>query len=285
MSDAKKQHYVSKFLLKNFVDDKGQLHLFRKQDSSCFCSTPADALTRRYFYSRLSKEGERDFELENRYSDLETLWSPLVNDRIIDCVRAERLPNLSLEDRRLLHSFVHEQYRKSPDVHSHLYSLNCVEEAIEKFAQKNLPEKCALELEGIRNNLETKNRIKQNAIVEMLLQDKSNIQDMFFQKNLDFIRVNKENKSFIIGSYPVVKASSSSPKNHLLDEEVEIIFPISYDVAIRFYGCNSQKMNSERLLHLKNDRDLRWINAAIYSQSHTIASRNKRLTLSIANPK
>jgi hypothetical protein len=95
LSKKKKHHYVPISYLKAFCADDGKLTVYRKDDSAGpYRTGPDDVGFHKYYYAQPLAGGGRDTNrLEDRFSELETKWPPIVeamnrcssvNDRLED---------------------------------------------------------------------------------------------------------------------------------------------------------------------------------------------------------
>ena len=86
--------------------------------------------------------------------------------------------------------------------------------------------------------------------------------------------IRKKNKSFVIGSRPVLQlfpdSSDSVPRTF-----VAMWFPLAYDVAVA-YG-----EGEGGLMEFTKDRELRRFNEGIFRQSQAIAGRSDKLIASL----
>jgi hypothetical protein len=67
----------------------------------------------------------------------------------------------------------------------------------------------------------------------------------------------------------------------LVNPEVEVYFPIAFDVAVVSVGTRSDL----RFVQLREDRDIRYINEGIFVGSTMIAARSRDLVASLARCK
>lgn len=76
----KRHHYVPVTYLKNFADNSGHLHVFRKDDPTRpFRQKPESTGFERYYYSQFDGDGVRDNDrLEAIFSEIEAHWPTVV---------------------------------------------------------------------------------------------------------------------------------------------------------------------------------------------------------------
>ncbi|VAX18350.1 hypothetical protein MNBD_NITROSPINAE04-21, partial [hydrothermal vent metagenome] len=128
-------------------------------------------------------------------------------------------------------------------------------------------------------NPDYSDRIKQNAKVDALKKDSINILDVLNNKGLGITRISSANKSFIIGSFPVLKLTNDG-RTHLSDPTVEAWLPIAHDIIV----TPALEKGEEKLVAL-NDKSVRRLNMLFAKQSTTIAGRSEKLIRSLAFPR
>ncbi|MDX2288478.1 MAG: DUF4238 domain-containing protein [Hyphomicrobiaceae bacterium] len=81
MSQKKKHHYVPISYLKAFCAEDSKLTVYRKDDpTNPYRTGPDDVGFHKYYYAQPLQGGGRDTNcLEDRFSELETKWPPIVN--------------------------------------------------------------------------------------------------------------------------------------------------------------------------------------------------------------
>lgn len=60
MSKVKRQHYVPRFLLENFADEKGMLSVFGRGRGLRFRANPEGVANQKYYYAQRTNGGETD---------------------------------------------------------------------------------------------------------------------------------------------------------------------------------------------------------------------------------
>lgn len=105
---AKVQHYVPKFLLRNFgIGKKDQIYVFDKQKLKAFPSNVKNIASESRFYD--FQNGADTYSLEPTLSKLESNATPIVN-RLLKC---ELLSCVSTDDRELLSLFIAVQFTRT----------------------------------------------------------------------------------------------------------------------------------------------------------------------------
>jgi len=104
----KKHHYVPISYLKGFADNKGKIWVYSKdRPLDPLTMIPSNVGFRNYYYAQPMPDGGRELNaLEDRFSELESLWPCLVED-----IRAERVDERGLET---LFQFIALQHARVP---------------------------------------------------------------------------------------------------------------------------------------------------------------------------
>ena len=121
--------------------------------------------------------------------------------------------------------------------------------------------------------------IKQNAKVAALLDPGTLVLQELESRGLGVIRIRQADKSFVIGSFPIVKLLSADATGFTLPTQVW--FPISHDVAVTPAG----RKGSEQFTVVRDEKFIRAINLAVAHQSAAIAGRSEALIASLAKPR
>lgn len=279
MEITKRHHFVPLMLLRNFVTENGQLYAFNKNasDRGVFSANPEKLFVEKHLYSEISADGQKDDWLEKQYSAIEDSAARVV-EKFLSSTRAGHVPALSEKEKSDWNLFFYYQWKRVPDHHSQIGLISSYEkslhQAIEEFERLHRPiteeEKANLE------NPTTQKRMKQSALVKALADPGSEVQDILRTKGIGIARITNPNKSFVIGSQPVVKFTHPG-RTHLTDPSVEVWLPISSDIAV-----SPSPHGGQITVHNLNDGDVRYLNEAICRSSTTIAGRSAALIKSLA---
>jgi len=128
---------------------------------------------------------------------------------------------------------------------------------------------------NILSEPEQQNRLKQNVKVGALRIGGPLVLEALGNKGLGVARVMSAKKSFIIGSFPILKLTNDN-RAHLSDPTVEVWLPIAHDIAITPFFTKGK----EKLVSI-DDRNIRKLNEAITRQSTIIAGRSEKLIRSL----
>lgn len=234
MSKPKRHHYVPQMLLRNFVDAKGKLHVYRKSDAATWEASPADTFLERHLYSTIEADGAREPDLERAYSDLEGQASQIIAS-LIAAARGGTVPTLSDQERDVWALFVYQQMKRVPEMFRKLAVkrpfADRLEDAIKQLETRLGRSLSAEEAADFRAP-EVLARLQQNAIVKALADPGHVVQEQLLSMSLQ-VALAPDGSGFVIGSQPVARTGSGSSFN-LLDPEVHLWLPIASDVAVRF---------------------------------------------------
>lgn len=86
MSKPKRHHFIPQFLLRNYVNERGSLWVFRKGGPDVFEVTPNNIALEKH-YNSTHENGRRDSALETRLAEVvENRYAPVMKD-LIDRIR------------------------------------------------------------------------------------------------------------------------------------------------------------------------------------------------------
>lgn len=278
MSVPKRHHYVPRMILNGFTDPGGWLHWCRRTDSAGTIrrARPAELFHKKHLYSTLSDSGIKDPAMELALSTLESDAVSVVQD-ILRQPRANTVPVLSAEQKRVWYEFFLMQWRRTPETQhsstSDLEAHRMIEEIIDELRVAE-PHRVA-EIEKFATP-ETMARTLRNVRVQTLVQFSAEVLSVIERRGIAVLRITKPNKSFIIGSRPVVKLTMPG-RTDLNDTAVEMWLPIASDVAVGV-GQGDGGVS----LHLAEDSSpVRQLNLSIAKQSEIVAAGSAELVRSI----
>jgi len=281
MADFKNNHYVPEMLLKRFMSEDGDLFYYdkRKPEKSIEHRNPSSIFCQPNLYVDVNKAGKRNVTLERDvYSRLEGDTKPIL-DRIVTAARKSELPKLSPEEKSTWDQFFLQQWQRTPDAFAVIFNKFDFDEkfdsSVEEFEQLHRTlgqtEKADLQTP------ETRNRIYKSARIKALGTKTGLTTDVLNTKGLRIVRSAKPRKSFVIGSFPVVKLNYPG-RADLRDPSTEVWLPISHDLMITPWGVRGQEIHE-----IGNDVVIRKINKLIWEQSTEIAGRSRELLQSLLN--
>jgi hypothetical protein len=194
-------------------------------------------------------------------------------------VRAGGCPQLSEKEKQVWYLFFLIQWRRTPEsqraVATDAEVLAMLDEALAEL-RIALPERSA-EIDAL-STPEAKARTVRNVRVSGLQQFSENAMKVLKKRGIAILKIRKPNKSFIVGSRPVVKLTIAG-RSDLSDPTVEMWLPIASDIAMGV-GRNDGGVS---LHYLDHTEPIRQLNTAIASQSAIIAAGSAALVRSLSS--
>lgn len=274
MSTPKKHHFVPQMLLKRFCDDDGKLWYFNKRAPhiGVASSFPQTIFYEKHFYT-LEEGGVKDTSLETYFAQLESAANAVL-EKICIAARAGRKPGLTTSEKKVWDLFFYFQWKRTPDsINSAMSYVEFEKSLAESVAEFEQRFRLLTEDERQRILSEAgKKRLRENVRVKAIGDPGSVVQTVLNNMGICIAVVHKPNKSFIIGSKPVVKLTPPD-ETRLGQPGVEAWLPIAADVAV----CAIPERGREIVMTLDNDKWLRGFNAAILRESTLVAGRSEIL--------
>lgn len=276
----KRQHFIAQMLLRRFADENGKLFFFSKNfpAKGVLATTPRNLFCQNHIYTAEDKHGAMDVGLERSYAELEGLANGVI-EKIVMSARRGGKPHLTAEERGIWDFFFYNQWKRVPDFHLKFLATEQfnfkLKEAGAAFAANVRPFTPSEERE--LQDPVWQERVKQNAKIHALTRASPRILAFLKGKGLGIAVIRNADKSFVIGSFPVVKLAHPG-REHPADPTVEIWLPIAHDVAVSPAPVPSSE---ELLVEIHDDSPVRAINAAIFRQSTAIAGRSQKLIASL----
>ena len=278
MSDTKTCHYISKFLLRNFKDEKGKLYSFDKSTRKTATHlSPKYILQRNRLYPQ---------HIEDELKKIESQFSWHLKS-LIEKIRKEKTFQLNEQQKKLLVKFILVQHARHPDR---------IEEILNKFDRRYI-EESIVKIErnsGLSLSPEIKSFLLDSKIREPIVLANTFlylIQDTLDQgpknmlnplaKTLDLgnfgvLTPGKMKKSFVIGDKGItIWPDKNYPLHH---PSVRLIFPVSFDVTI-VWGLQSVENNT---VYLLPNEEVRKFNEFTLKQSDMIVGRSETLLNSLS---
>lgn len=269
-TETKKQHYVPRFLLRNFTtsNKKNQLFVFNKRTGKKFKTSPEQIAHENRFYDFELKNGT--VSLESLFTDIETRTAPIIR-KIIENGNLLKITN---EEKEYLSIFI-------------LYQQGRTKHAFEEFKNnlmrpylKNILKLISPPPEGINiDDIDVK--IDDDFCKIFVLKSTEIIAIKFHQEIScrDWILFKKaEGTSFIIGDHPVIMDNNISLKPYgnlgLLSPGVEIYMPLSSEFLLGIQ--NRGNIFEPKTLVDCNYENMRYFNSrqVIYAESYLFSSQD-----------
>ena len=267
--DKKKRrnHFVPRMLLKNFTDEDGKLYFFdRRFKKKRILKTTPDALYReRDLYVVRDEDGNRDDSAEDLFAEFEREAAP-VFDKIITAVRDVKDPALNSSERATLDRYIYFQWARVPDTADPILDHTLKKLSLEDPEIGDLSPR---ELAEFGKGVSVEN------LVGDITEPRERMLSVLRNKSLAFVVIRRKNKSFVIGSRPVLQVFperfDSVPRAF-----TAMWLPLAYDVAVA-YG-----EGKGGLMEFTEDRELRRFNEDVFRQSQAMAGRSNKLISSLA---
>jgi hypothetical protein len=280
MTTPKRHHYVPRLILNGFIDGGGWLHWCKLGKGNLVVrrARPSELFIENHLYSTVSQDGIKDPAMEEELSVHESEAGQVVG-AILEAARAARCPSLSRGQRHIWYRFFRLQWRRTPEgqrsVISDAHAEAMIRASLDQLRAARPDLQREIDMYGASPAVA---RTVRNARVEMLRQPSADALSVLERRGMAILRIVDPNKSFIVGSVPIVKLTPPQRSN-LDDPVVEMWLPIASDVAVGV-GRGDGGLS----LHSTADhRLIRQLNTAIASQSSIIAARSPELVRSLAN--
>lgn len=278
--ESKRNHYNPQMLLRRFVDGGGKLHCYDKRfaNKGIITSTPKNLFLETNLYTYDCDDGTKNTKLEKYFSKLEGKANRVIN-KIIDAARKGLKPNLTKYEKNIWNTFFHYQWKRVPDSFQKNKMLTEFDESFDKIQQEYENDYRPLtQIEKLyMQEPEWRKKFKRQITVESLSVLGPKVQYVLNQKGLGIAVIKNPNKSFVIGSFPVLKLNYPG-RSHLMDPSVEVWLPIAHDIIA---GPAPIPPNDELVVPIIDDTQVRHINESILKQSTAIAGRSKELIASL----
>ena len=274
MNAPRRHHYVAQMFQRRFADEKGVLFAYdkRRPERGVFGTKPGNLFVERDLNTVELKDGTVHFGLEEWYSELEGDVSPII-DKIIASAARSRLPGLTADERNTWDNFVYHQQKRAPDAFERLGLTQQFEENVDLYIAEYEREVRPLTAEE-RADLKSQGaleRMKQQATVTARGAGSEEVIAVLAQRGIAVAVMEKQNKSFILGDYPI---SRMGPHSHLA--RTELWLPVSSKVAVSPHGNPGTE-----LLIRPTRGDVRRVNKTIFQESNVVAACSNLLVKSL----
>ncbi len=278
-NDPKKHHYVPCLLIRNWMDDNKKVWVCRKEepDPGVRQAHYKNMFFENHLYTTRSSDGQsRDRSLEYKFADIERKVAPIVQE-ICKSARQEKMFQLSQEQRCIWNDFFAFQVRRTPDFINATGFYKEYEPKVNQLVEE-LSENISIEdKENLISSLTNK---EDREFVRVKAQGAPGprVGNALAQSGMIVGYIKKNNKSFVLGSNPIVNAGdcefhvSRSPN-------LENWFPIAPDVAVCM--ILRDRRTGFILMEDKDDTAIRSINLKIFRNSSAIISKSELLLQSL----
>jgi hypothetical protein len=274
-AEYKWNHFVPVWMLNNFKDNKEKFYLYDKSkpESGIKHRNPENVFAQNNLYVQIDNRGKRDHSLESVHYNALDNDAKFVADKIIVSVRKQKLPNLSQRERQTWNRFVYQQFKRTPDSLIRIPELQNPKPHIEARIQVFEDTYGRSITPAERGRLESPN-FMQSVLVPSLQHESDNVLRNLENRGLIFGRITKNNKSFVVGSDPVVHGS----RDHT-GFQLDILLPVAFDVVVALVSSASGES-----LFVPDDSYVRRLNRATFDKSTMIGSCSEALLKSLLAP-
>ncbi len=284
MTTPKRHHFVPRMHLNRFVDKSGRLYWFDKRFSERVVrpSTPTQVFAENHLYSVLDNAGNRDSSVELALAEIEGQANGII-EKIVSTARAGKPPNLTKGEKSFWDKYFCCQWKRVPDAMraSGVHDLSEAE-------MRDLVSDMMMDYESVGYELTSEDRrilddpqalsrIAHGARAKSVLMNSRELLSVFEDKGLCVAIVASSNRSFVIGSHPIVKLNPPG-QTYLGSSDVQAWLPLAHDVAI----TPALSSGEEKLIEFREGRFVRALNEATFEQSTAIAGRSQKLVESLA---
>jgi hypothetical protein len=275
MTDPKRQHYIAQMHLAHFTDIDGRLRYHDKRaGDEIRAAYPNDVFFKKHLYSFTKVDGSRDARLEKEFARIEGVVSVLFK-RIIEALRTGSIPALSDDERQGLQQYFYYQWKRVPEFHSRISSLESFNDLLPTFIAdleraRGKPfapdERARLMSEDGRKQMFELARAR--AIADPGLE----VLEFINKAGLRFGKISPP-AELIIGSQPIVVVCHPNVVSY------EIWLPLAYDVGMPL----TQLRGPQEFFVVEDPAVVARINAATFAQSFLVAGRSRTIIESVVS--
>ncbi|CAA2140302.1 DUF4238 domain-containing protein [Hyphomicrobium sp. ghe19] len=268
-------HYIPQFLQRNFLDERGKIHVFEKGDPNrrIRAMSPKSAFASEGLNTFRASDGTSNSDLEVWYSKFESK-AALVVRKIVLAAEAGRAPRLSAEEKNLWDNFLYHQQKRAPNAFDR-YAKDFEKDLpgfIEWFEREHRPL-----TEKERNDFqkpEVLEMLRQRAMVSARGMGGQEVVNILGRRGIAVGVITAPNRSFLLGDGDWARLGETG---RLTDQKTELWTPIAHNVAVSPWGREGQ----ERAISLDMNQ-VRTINCLIYENSNVVGARSPLLIRSLA---
>jgi len=265
-----KHHYVPKFSTKYFADSNGMV-FYRERGRNIEHRNYKSPFYKRHYYTSRDADNKKDISAEYKFQKVENEVSRIIK-KICTCCANGSYPKLTPGEKQAWDMFLFLQLQRTPDAFEQLVKeeslTEIIEDCFEQWMADDPSNKVKILTHYTSENIErSKNTIRigvQSMVGPISLK-------LFSKLELSFWILTDENRSFVLGSNPVVRGSVYSSYGW------GTWIPISPKVAVP----HTRQRTSGELLQNNSVADVRQLNMAIIKQSSAVVSNSKRLLKSL----
>ena len=278
MNTPKRHHVVPQMIVRNFLDQNNVLWCLKKDEGTVFSSTARNAFVYTNLYTNYGYTGRlNDATKENLIATQIEAPADRVVKKITSSARADRKPNLTVEEKHIWDNFLHAQVLRTAYVRSLLNKPEIVHGYIGFLERKlgTLPERAHALLKGTSN--EPSPILLENWL-KLILNPVGNFYEALRGKGLIIQLIKNPRKAFITGSVPTLL---HTPHRGTFKQSGILLIPIASDVAVASFGYFGDE-NLWPVPQTNRGTDyIRFTNLEIRNQSNIVGCRSRKLVESL----
>jgi hypothetical protein len=265
-TEVKKQHYVPRFLLRNFTESskKKQLFVFNKRTEKKFRTSPEQIAHENKFYDFKLKQDK--FSLEPLFADIENITAPIIRK----IIQNKTLLKITNEEKEYLSLFILYQQGRTRHAFEE-FKNNIIRPFLKKILTLNSPLPEGINVDDIDIKIDDDfckiNVLMQTLKIAIILHKEISRRDWILFKKA-------EGTSFIIGDHPVIMDNNTTLNLGLLSPGVEIYMPLSSEFLLGIW--NRKNIYDPKTTVDCNYENMRYFNSrqVIYAESYLFSSEN-----------
>ena len=201
-AEVKKQHYVPRFLLRNFTESskKNQLFVFNKRTEKKFRTSPEQIAHENKFYDFKLKQDK--FSLEPLFADIENITAPIIRK----IIQNKTLLKITNEEKEHLSLFILYQQGRTRHAFEE-FKNNLIHPFLKKILTLNSPLPEGINVDDIDIKIDDDfckiNVLMQTLKIAIILHKEISRRDWILFKK-------PEGTSFIIGDHPVIMDNNTT---------------------------------------------------------------------------
>ena len=284
MEEKKKQHYVPRVYLKQFIDlekipqniDSDSLWEYDKNERVIRIKRISDICKKDYFYSYVDENNNYNHQTEDFLSKIENGFTKIINRSYLiraGMINRRKIDWYNSNEMSYLVNFILFQYFRVPKFTNSLYEMT-----MDGF--KEINRMC----EVSQSDDEIVNDVKKYSIPLMF--DVTNekfkfLHRLIIEKNLYVTIIPDDMDSdFIITDSPVL-ITNLVQRNAIIHPNTEITIPLTRKLAVSFYGPGSEK----QLRVVKNTDEVEKVNESFCKTAQRYCCSGSRVQLEVIKDK
>jgi hypothetical protein len=286
MQEPVRHHYVPEMLSKRFAAPDGLMYYVKRGPTGAWIDpdrrSPSGMFWLRRYYTKRDEGGGKDWSAEGYFARYLEAPADEILAKLVDRVRRRRPAALTTAERTKLDEFVYFLWKRTPDrvdgADAYQNFEAQLDDTIAEYVSLygNVPES---ELQRLRDpkNLA---RLKENVRIDVQSASPGFVLEGFRRMGVVCGLITRHNKSFIVASNPVAKATSVNERT-LGQPSVEVWVPVASDVCLFYVGDRS----ADRVIELVDGSQVRKVNQVLWGSSSSMATHSLELAKSLISPR